>query len=426
MSKNLIFLLLAILLAGCQASVHDPSRLDSNEFTAFLQASKPEEIGTPTVATIEHPGRVVVPVEETLERLRDKDINVERRCSEFIPHSSSVFSEVYSPRNYGLDERYYAVQKAFKSLGEACFVGDLEACKKTQSYAMRWATESGVIRPRGGGYDAVFYNDTLTINMRLVVPMLSALGVAEARSPMTKAHREIFDSWIERIVSANEHMMRREGNYDPPIFVRKAAGNHAIQSANAHMALGAWLGDPDFFEKGLEQWSITLSSMRADGSLPVETRRGSRALFYTGRTIAALTYTAEMATSQGIDLWSWAPSENQTIHLAVRYMIDAMVNPDLVLPYARVNKAPGPSEDWRRQDVVSESIYAWVAPYMARFPNHPNTIRLQNRISDERESPHSLTTYNLDKAVMRGGTAKGDWNMVNGRCFFGESRIGTP
>ena len=42
--------------------------------------------------------------------------------------------------------------------------------------------------------------------------------------------------------------------------------------------------------------------MRRAGSLPLETRRGARALSYTGRTLGALMQIAEPAAVQGIDL----------------------------------------------------------------------------------------------------------------------------
>lgn len=419
MKKIFISLVGVFFLAGCIPFNPTPNGMDADEFAVFLEVSSTDKLGRPTIDAIENPGRVVVATEETLQELLENGIDLNRQCSAFVPHSPPVISNVDAPSGYGLDDRFSAVSNAFKSLGTACFVGDLDACEKTQSYAMRWVTEAEMNRPRGGRHDPVFWNDTLTVNMRLVLPMLSALGIAEDRSPMSESDRARFDPWIESVVKSNEHMMRREGRYDPPVSARKAAHNHAMQSANAYMALGAWLGDVDFFENGLEQWEITLNSMRGDGSLPIETRRGARALFYQGRAITALTLTAEIAAAQGVDLWAWAPSEEKTIHLPVKFLIDALENPDLVLPYARVNHAPGPNKNWRRQDAGSSSTFGWVASYMSRFPEHPNTIRMKSRISDSSSAPRNTLTVHLDNAVKRGGTVGGDWNVVNGRCLFG-------
>lgn len=300
MKKIVISFASVFLLVGCIPFVPQPNGMDPDEFAVFLQESSTDNVGIPTIDVINHPGRVAVDVEETLDRLRDNGSTLERQCSALIPRSLPVISTVDAPAGYGLDDRFNAVSNAFKSLGVACFVGDLDACQKTQSYAMKWVTEAELNRPRGGRNDPVFWNDTLTVNMRLVLPMLSALGIAEEPSLMSESGRARFDPWIESVVKSNEHMMRRERRYDPPVSARKAAHNHAMQSANAYMALGAWLGDVDFFENGLEQWEITLNSMRGDGSLLIETRRGARALFYQGRAITALTLTAEIANAQGV------------------------------------------------------------------------------------------------------------------------------
>ena len=217
--------------------------------------------------------------------------------------------------------------------------------------------------------------------------------------------------------------MRHEGSYKggrAGTTARQAAHNHAVQSSNAQMSLGSFIGESKRFNIGIDQWFITLGSMRGDGSLPIETRRGARALFYQGRTITALSSLAEKAKVQGVDLWSTAPNETQTIHLAVKFLIDAIENPDLVLPYASTNKAPGPSKDYKRQDIGGGSTFGWWAPYMARFPHHPNTKRLLNRIQidDPKQVPQNYLTVTLDREVQTNGTGYGDWNFVNGRCFY--------
>ena len=43
---------------------------------------------------------------------------------------------------------------------------------------------------------------------------------------------------------------------------------------------------------------------RKDGSMPIETRRGGRAMFYQGRAMTALTTIAIIAENQGYDIWN--------------------------------------------------------------------------------------------------------------------------
>ena len=198
--------------------------------------------------------------------------------------------------------------------------------------------------------------------MRLLSPMLAALGVAEEFSPMPEDERSIVIPWLVKITDNFEHGMRHDGSYgggNAGTTARRAAHNHAVQSSNAQMSLGSFIGKSQRFNVGINQWFITLASMRGDGSLPIETRRGARALFYQGRTITALSSLAEKAKVQGVDLWNTAPKETQTIHLAVKFLIDAIENPNLVLRYASTNHAPGPSKNYKRQDIGAGSTFGW-------------------------------------------------------------------
>ena len=251
--------------------------------------------------------------------------------------------------------------------------------------------------------------------MRLLNPLISALGVAEAFVPMSLENRKIVDPWLAKIKSNFKHGMRNEGNYkggESGIYAKKAAHNHAIQSSLVAMSYGSWIGDDNAFSLGLEQRNITLSSMRKDGSLPIETRRGARALFYQGRTIAALIQIAERAKVQGIDLYSLPPFPKKSIHRSVEFLIEAIRNPQLVLKYAKTNHAPGPSKNYKIQDLGGTSTLSWIAPYIAQFPNHPNTVALLNLKSDE-----SYLAPRVAMAVSKNGNSS-EWIGVDARCFY--------
>ena len=162
------------------------------------------------------------------------------------------------------------------------------------------------------------------------------------------------------------------------------------------MSYGVWANKPKFFKTGIDQWFITLKSMRKDGSLPIETRRGARALFYHGRTITGMLQLAERAAVQGIDLYERAPSPKKSIHNAVAFFINSIEQPDLVLKYARANLYPGPSKNWKIQDLGRlGTTMSWIAPYVNRFPNHPNSLRLMAYKLDEESQPQSYLTGSL-------------------------------
>ena len=364
-----------------------------------------EDVSTPLVIK---PGVVAVDI-----RARQKTLSSDKVKQMCILSEKPIplLNSLEAPYGYGLDNRYNQVSAALRSTGTACFAGNTTACRSIQTSARNWAQSFSVTHPDKSN----IFNDTLTINMRLLLPLLSALGIAEAVSPMSTVDRKLVDPWLQNMVRNFEHGMRSEGYYKPAshgISSRKAAHNHAMMSSLAAMSYGAWVGDDKAFRAGLTQWDITLKSMRSDGSLPIETRRGARALFYQGRAIAALIQIAERAHVQNIDLYSRAPADEKTLHQTISFFINAVLNPERVLRYAKVNKAPGPSKNYKKQDFGGTSTLSWIAPYMARFPDHKNTRRLREITGKE-----SYLAPRVLAAVKTNGVSA-EWIGIDARCFY--------
>lgn len=362
---------------------------------------------------ISNPGMVAVDVAPRRAELAALT-NVSTACRRDFS-AIPVLTDLDAPSGYGLDNSYNPVSRALRNAGSACLGGVREACTAIQEGALAWATQSKKLAPRGARNTSKFWNDTLTINMRLLAPMATMLGAAEAVTPMAPANRAIVTAWLKTMVDRFEHNKRGDGYYrggSSGTTARKAAHNHATQSSIAAMSYGAWAGDENYFLTGLEQWSITLESMRSDGSLPIETRRGARALFYHGRTISALIQIAERARVQGIDLYGRPQSGIGSIHRAVKFFLDAVVDPSVVLRYASTNHAPGPFKDYTRQDLGAAGTLGWVAPYMARFPDHPNVRRLRALSGDE-----SYLTPSVMVAA-RSNASSNEWIGVDTRCFW--------
>jgi hypothetical protein len=130
------------------------------------------------------------------------------------------------------------------------------------------------------------------------------------------------------------------------------------------------------------QWFLTLSTMRSDGSLPLETQRGGLAAYYSGSTLTILATIAKLAEAQGIDLWSKSPNENKTYESAARYFMSVVRNPELIYPYARqMNSSTsfGKTYDYRKQlfshenpdgkfAAGRESPFGWYVLFKKRFP----------------------------------------------------------
>lgn len=286
---------------------------------------------------------------------------------------------VDAPAGYGLDDRYNAARSGMTNMGARCLAGASAQCRSIIEMMEKWA-KANAAQVKSFGNNAKYWNDTLTVNLRVVRPFLGAYSIAKATVNPPIETDEIIREWMHRTVKRASHMMRTEGmyTYGGASGTAKAAHNHAAASSAAWMAYGAMWGDDTAFKYGLEQWFITLGSMRKDGSFPIETRRGARALFYTGRTLSALMSIAEMAKTQGIDLYAYSPSEEKTIHRAVQFMLDALEDNELVIKYARENYWPGPDKNYRYQYLGgSGSTFGWIYPYVSTFPNHPNSARIR-------------------------------------------------
>ena len=395
---------------------------------AWLQKKSHEksaEAGTAVrpAATITRPGLVAVDFQARRQQLVEADfLDI---CDKYDSgERPEVMHDLITSAGYP-DDRYLAVSETLRMLGARCLRGDEEACTTIQDYSLDWARNSKLKGPRGDTDDDIFWEDTLTINMRLLVPMIAALSAAEQYAPMADSDRAVLDRWLKRKVDEYEHGLRDAGRYKggkDGTRAHRAASNHAVQSSIVAMSYGAWVNDPRYFETGIEQWFITMGSMRKDGSLPVETRRGARALFYDGRTITALMQLAERAAVQGIDLYGTEPNSGQTIHQAVEFFLNAMEDPKVIFRYAKANRHPGGSKNYKVQDLGSiGSTLGWVGLYMARFPDHPNTQRLLPRLEFRHSEVDNYLTRQLDQVVRSNGMS-GEWTGVDVGCFYSDPR----
>ena len=124
---------------------------------------------------------------------------------------------------------------------------------------------------------------------------------------------------------------------------------------------------------------------------------------------------AEMARVQGVDLYAMGPSPDKTIHEAVDFMVAALERNERIHRYAKENYFPGPSKDWRQQYLGSlGSTLGWVIPYTARFPDHPNTIRIHSLRTDE----NADNGDSVDTVLTEGLPIKGHWIGARADCLY--------
>ena len=106
------------------------------------------------------------------------------------------------------------------------------------------------------------------------------------------------------------------------------------------MMLGLMLGDRARYERGIQTGFLAqLAAMRPNGSFPRETERGRAALQLQSRNIALLLFSAEIAASQGQNLFG-TRVDGKGVDDAIHFLLAASDDNALVDRYAQANVNP--------------------------------------------------------------------------------------
>jgi poly(beta-D-mannuronate) lyase len=177
---------------------------------------------------------------------------------------------------------------------------------------------------------------------------LAYLRVREAPGvdPSSRADTE---AWLAKLAE----LVRP--NYDRPGRA-SAANNHASWAGLAVAAAGAAAQNRALFEWGLSRARLGIAQVRADGFLPLELERGTRALHYHLFALAPLVMTAELAAANGVDLYG---EGNGAIRRLAERVIAGLADP---APFAA---AAGAAQEVKRPPRGAD--LAWAEPYFARY-----------------------------------------------------------
>jgi Alginate lyase len=208
-----------------------------------------------------------------------------------------------------------------------------------------------------------------------MLPTLPAWQILRQTSAATESDRQVIDAWLQRLA--------RYADTHPG---ENSAGT--ARGAN-DMLLGLMTGDAGRYRKGVSTgFYRQLGSMRADGSFPLEVDRGLTALDNTNRNIALLVYSAQIAESQGTDLYT-AQVNGRGLDDAIGFLLRASDDNGLVDVYAAANRNPSKDHPVFRPNAqvdpfLTSAGRAWPVLYSARFPNTPLTEDLLGRIEPAR------------------------------------------
>jgi poly(beta-D-mannuronate) lyase len=249
----------------------------------------------------------------------------------------------------------------------------------------RWAKGDALSRFKKKPAASMYYNLDRTL-----FPTIVAFSLVQGHPDFGAADQRLVREWLDRLV------YRRGPGRDKDPDKTSSHNNHGYLSDSVTMAWGIVRAQDAMFRTGVARFVDAIDQMRPDGSLPLETARGARALYYQRHAIGSLVAIAEMAAAQGYDLYALESENHGSLRRAIEFLLDGIENPELVLPYAQENENPGPFRNYLVQDLGfmvrrghGRHYMAWTEAYVARFPESSTSQRLR-RVLDEFDATRPL------------------------------------
>ena len=378
----------------------------TNTFANFKKIKKKAEVNNP---------EVIFPIPKNLNGCQTK-LYVSPELIKIPP-----LLKVKAPEGYGLDDRYDYANSRFTNFSFPCGGGNAEACEHVKNVILSWAKVNAAKRTGPSDNEGRHWNNTLTVNLYIAAPWITAYSFAKQVIEISEEEDKIIKDWFKKIVKKNTHLMYgKTYNYGGASGTPKRAHNHALSSAVAHMTLGVLLNDKKEFRKAFKNYEAAIKYQRKDGSLPIEVRRGGRAMFYQGRAMNALAVIAIIAEHQGYNIWE-LDFKGKNYHNLVKFFIDFTENNEIVFKYAKENRWPGPAKNYKVQDLRSNSgsNWGWLYAYASRFPEHENIIRLE----EWSKNKNNLNSYQKNLVyqylnIGKKGFGHVSWTVVEPNCHF--------
>ena len=232
---------------------------------------------------------------------------------------------------------------------------------------------------------------------QILLPVITTWSLLRHDPLVTPADRVLIEGWLNRVVAyGTEPFGGPQNDYFP--------FNVGYLTLGVRMAWGVLNGSDTAVAEGVERIYMGLHQMRPDGSFPREVARGACALRYQSIQTQNLLVLAELAARQGYDAYALSV-EGKTLHHAVKFILDAIDSPGVIAGYAAANPTacdlpPGSPMETNRIITApgGGTVSAWIEPYIARFPSHPNSARLwkflQGGLTANRPVRHSYSGSN--------------------------------
>lgn len=243
----------------------------------------------------------------------------------------SPISGLKTTDGYGSDNRpahftWYVMVLTGRSLA-----GDAASTAALKKGLLEWSSAGAFLNSDSA-------HDTYYALKRYMLPIVVAISVIDAE--LSSSERNQIVKWADAIVPKLDKKFNGDVDHN----------NHRYLADSVLMAWGAYKGDKRLIDIGRRGFLKALADARPDGSLPLETRRGSRAIWYIRHALSSLVTIAEIDRQLGGNLYQVKRNGNSLASI-MNYFISASRAPLLVLPHAAENYIPGPSKDYLEQDM---------------------------------------------------------------------------
>jgi poly(beta-D-mannuronate) lyase len=241
-------------------------------------------------------------------------------------------------------------------LGGRALAGDNDAARDARALLTRFATRKAFAETK------VDENAYFALKQILLPTIVTYAVVRDGFDPPS---RDAVAAWLDSLVRAIDHKFNDDADEDDSGYL-----------ADAVLTVwGSLTGDDSLYGRGPARYREALTAAREDGGLPLEVRRGARALRYQSLALADLTVIAETAAAHGDDLYG-VGAESRSYERLLGYLMSGLNAPALVRATASANYAPGPSDDYlaldlsflKRRDDHRHAM-AFAEPVIARGTN---------------------------------------------------------
>ena len=235
---------------------------------------------------------------------------------------------------------------------------------------------------------------------RALLPMIVSYTIVQ--DGFSKEQQKKIERWFDPLVRRVDKIF--DGDVDH--------NNHRYLGDSVLTLWGDLIGDQALYHKGKERFEIALKQMEADGALPLETRRGTRAVWYIRQSIANLSLIAEVYRNNGENLYA-LEREKRSLRLMTNYFVSAVNNPLILLPHTSENYIPGPDDYFLQQDLAVLKRRGERRHYMAFAELYHN-----------RFDPADLSNVRLKHLMEKTGFQErpliDDFVGGNATCFWGQ------